>query len=259
MYGFMNRWRAISLLLPAVLAGCAVNQDQATPVQERLELDPATGRGYYIYVPSTYRHDQAAPLIVTCHGTPPYDVPNHHIREWKKLGEQNRCIVVAPELIATDGILGDGPIIGMLASEKYILSLISLLGYHYNIDRANIMITGFSGGGFPTYWVGLRHPDVFSTVVARNCNFSKHNLDGWFQVDEARKTSVMIYHGSNDPGAIVGQSRAGIKYLQSQGFVVDKAVIPGAGHERHPEVAMEYFRKHWRPPRPSLPAENTAE
>jgi len=249
----MRVWQVCSLLLLAVLpAGCAVTQPQNTPVPHRFEVDPAAGRGYYIYVPSTYRPSMPAPLIITCHGTPPYDVAEYHIREWKMLAERNGCIVVAPNLIATDGLIGDGPIAGMLPDERFILSLVSLLGYRYNIDRANIMITGFSGGGFPTYWVGLRHPDIFSAVVARNCNFSEHNLDGWYP-PEAVQAAVMVYYGQNDPAAIQMQSRAAIAYLRSKGFIVETNVIPGYGHQRRPDVAMDFFRSHWRAPRPSMP------
>ncbi len=238
-------FKVLLLASLAAMCGCAVPQNQDTPVQQRHEIDATTGRGYWIYIPSTYRHDRPAPLIITCHGTPPYDVSSMHIREWKWLAEQNGCIVVAPELQATDGILGDGPLVGMMADEKTVLSLIGQLGYRYNIDRANIMITGFSGGGFPSYWVGLRHPDIFSVVVARNCNFSEGNLDGWYP-PEAASMPVMVYYGENDPAAIQTQSRNAIKYLKSKGFDVETTVIPGAGHERHPEVAMEYFRRHWK-------------
>ena len=234
-----------------LLAGCAVTQPQNTPVPHTLEVDPTTGRGYFLYVPSSYRHDRPCPLIVSCHGTPPYDIAEHHIREWKMLGEINGCIVVAPKLIATDGLLGDGPLVGMLANERYILSLISRLSYRYNIDRANIMITGFSGGGFPTYWVGLRHPDVFSVIAARSCNFNEPNLDGWF-VRETPGPAVMVYYGEHDPGAVRGQSEAAVRYLRSQGVPVTNRVIPGLGHERRPEVAMDFFRKHWRPPQPTM-------
>jgi poly(3-hydroxybutyrate) depolymerase len=233
------------------LAGCAVTQSQDTPVQHGYWTDPATRRGYWWYVPSSYRPDRPSPLVVTCHGTPPFDVAEHHIREWKMLGEQYGCIVVAPSLIATDGILGDGPIAGMLADEKYILSLIAFLSAHYNVDRANVMITGFSGGGFPTYWVGLRHPDVITAVAIRNCNFSEWNLDGWYP-PEALQTSLLVYYGENDPAAIQLQSRAAIQYLGAKGFRVESVVLASAGHERHPEVAMQFFRRHWHTPKPSM-------
>lgn len=237
----------------ASFGGCHVPAYlERAPKPHQYSRDPATGRGFYYYVPSTYRHDKPAPLIISCHGTPPYDVAQHHVREWKALAERNGCIVVCPELIGTDGILGDGPLAGMFADERYILSLISLMGYRYNVDRANVMITGFSGGGFPTYWVGLRHPDVFSVIAARNCNFSEVNTDGWFP-DEARRIAILVYYGSNDPGAIQAQSRNAIRYLRGQGFSVRKKVLQGFGHQRKPEVAMDFFLAHMHEPVPSLP------
>ncbi len=247
----MKKFLWIVVMGAAWLGGCAVTQPQNTPVNQWHEIDPNTGRGFWIYVPSRYHESAPAPLIISCHGTPPYDVAEHHIREWKMLGEQNGCIIVCPELIGTDGLLGDGPIAGMLPDERYILSLISLLGYRYNIDRANVMITGFSGGGFPTYWIGLRHPEVFSAVAARNCNFSESNLKGWYP-PEATQIPVIVYYGENDPGAIAGQSKAAIRYLRSKGFTnLETLVIPGQGHQRRPEYAMQFFRRHWRTPKPS--------
>jgi poly(3-hydroxybutyrate) depolymerase len=236
------------------VCGCAVPQAQDTPVSQWREIDPVSGRAFYIYVPSTYHHSRPAPLVVSCHGTPPYDIAEHHIRELKMLGETNGCIIVAPELVATDGLIGDGPIIGMLDDERFILSLISMLGYRYNIDLNKIMITGFSGGGFPVYWVGLRHPEIFSTVVPRSCNFSKSNLDGWYPTASAAAQKVMIYYTQNDPATISGQSKQGIEYLRSKGFSVHTHVIPGIGHERRPEYAMKFFRDNWTSrARPSQP------
>ena len=252
----MRKRLCILAMLAAALGGCAVPQAQNTPAWQRHEFDPATGRGYYIYVPSRYRHEAPAPLIVSCHGTPPFDIAEHHIREWKMLGEQHGCIVVTPVLTGTDGIIGDGPLMSMLANERGIMSLISMLGYRYNIDLNNIMITGFSGGGFPTYWVGLRHPEVFSVVVARNCNFNEGNLDGWYPPD-AKKTRIMVYWGDRDPLPVLAQSKWAVRYLRGAGFDIETLELPNSGHERRPDIAMTFFRKHWRPARPSMPTAAT--
>ena len=243
------RWIVMSLMLLA--GGCAVPPTPPTPVEPTHERDPVTGRGFWMYVPSTYRAERPSPLIVTCHGTPPYDVANHHIREWQWYGEKNNCIVIAPELIATDGIFGDGPTAGMLNDERFILSMVSYLGYHYNIDRANVMITGFSGGGFPTYFIGLRHPDLFTCIVARNCNFSRSNIEGWW-TSEALRTPILIYYGEFDPNVIQSQSGDAIAYLRAHQFSVETQIVPKTGHERRPDIAMKFFHDNWKPPRPSL-------
>lgn len=244
--------RTVVISVVALLAGCAVPQPENTPVQQKLLTEPNTGAGYYLYVPSTYRSDKPAPLVVTCHGTWPYDVAGMHIREWKMLGENYGCIVVAPALTATDGLFGSGPVAALLHDEARIMSIIGQLHYLYNIDRRNVLITGFSGGGFPTYFVGLRHPDVFTCVIARNGNFNRDSIQGWYP-PEAIKTPVFIYYGENDPSAIRTQSENGIGFLRSAGFAVDTSIIPGAGHERHPEVAMQYWLRHWNGQPPTRP------
>lgn len=244
----MRYWLLLIVPFAAFLVGCPVPPTPDTPVQQWYREDPVTGRGYYLYVPQKYSHEKPMPVLISCHGTPPYDVAEHHIRTWRWYGETHGCIVICPTLDGTDGIFGDGPIGGMTTNERNILSILSSLSYQYNIDRNNIMITGFSGGGFPAYWVGLRHPDIFSCVVAQNCNFSRSNTDGWYP-PEAIRIPVMVYYGENDPGTIIDQSKNAIEYLRSRGFKVTTYVIPGAGHDRHPEIAMKFFLNHMRPPK----------
>ncbi len=249
--------RLILLMIPfaMLLAGCPVPFKGEVPKGGKTYMrDPATGNSFWMYVPKKYDHNKPTPVIVSCHGTPPYDVAEHHIRTWEWYGEKYGCIIICPDLQGTDGIFGAGPIGGMLNSERIILSIISSLCYKYNIDRNNIMITGFSGGGFPAYWVGLRHPDVFSVVVPQNSNFNRSSIEGWYP-PQATKTNVLIYYGQFDVAPIVMQSQNGIEYLRSRGFKVETKIISG-GHDRHPEVAMNFFLKTMkkRPPEGTLPS-----
>ncbi|KPK81867.1 MAG: hypothetical protein AMJ81_10275 [Phycisphaerae bacterium SM23_33] len=242
----MRTRKALMLVLAAALpAGCDVPQPQNTRTDPRLLIEPITGRVYYLFVPDSYRPEKPAPVVVSCHGTDPFDVAGHHVGEWKKLAENHGCILVCPKLTSSDGIFGSGSIGQLLQDEQLIMTVIGQLHYLYNIDRKNMMITGFSGGGFPVYFVGLRHPELFSAVVARSCNFNEHALDGWYP-PEARSTAVMVYYGQNDPGAIRIQSEAALAYLHRAGFrTVETEIIPGIGHQRRPEVAMKFWLDHW--------------
>lgn len=244
------RLSLLATALSACMGGCAVTQPQNTPVQARLITEPETGASYYLYVPSTYRRNKPAPVIVSCHGTDPFDVAAYQTAEWKMLAEQHGCILICPKLTSTDGILGEGSINALLRDERIIMAALSNVQYLYNVDRANILMTGFSGGGFPAYFVALRHPDLFSAVVARNCNFNRRAVEDWFG-SEALDQPIMVYWGQLDPDAIRNQSREAIDYLRGVGFRVETAEIPGAGHDRHPEVAMRYWLQHWHGTAPS--------
>lgn len=235
---------AVGVSLLFVASGCPVPQPQNTPVEQRLLSEGSSGSVYYLYVPSTYRKEKPAPVIVSCHGTDPFDTADRQVGEWKMLAEQHGCILVCPRLSGTDGIIGSGPVSAMLEDEKIILSIMRDLCYRYNIDRRNILMTGFSGGGFPVYFVGLRHPDIFTAVVARNCNFNQGNIQDWYPMD-ALRTPIMVYWGEIDPAPIKSQSQQAVMYLRSAGFMVDTDEIKGTGHTRHPEVAMNFWLRHW--------------
>jgi poly(3-hydroxybutyrate) depolymerase len=243
------------LLLLMSFAGCAVapSLKDVWPGVVNYQIDPVTGARFYLYLPKSYDPSKIYPVIVTCHGTIPYDTAWRHIYSLDDYGEKYDYIIVAPELHGTDGIFGDGPIDGMLKNERDIVSFLSRLGYQFNIDRANILITGFSGGGFPAYWVGLRHPDIFSVIVGQNSNFNKPNTEGWWP-KEALKTPIMVYWGEHDPDTIRNQSADAVAYLTKKGFNLRSRVLRGAGHDRHPEVAVAFFRKNWNTPVSSQPA-----
>lgn len=245
------RTLASCLLLACLggLCGCPVPQGQS-PYGYHLCTDKNTGSRYYLYVPHRYNRNSPAPLLVSCHGTIPYDTANDHVREWNLLAEEYGFIVICPVLTSTDGLFGDGPTPALLSDERRILGAVNQVTYLYNIDRHNIMITGFSGGGFPTYFVGLRHPDIFSAIAGRNCNFNRNSLEGWYPT-EALETGIIVYWGDKDPATISGQSENALEYFRSAGFQVETTIVPNAGHERHPEVAMQFWLKHWNGRQPT--------
>ena len=53
-----------------------------------LVTEPQTGGKYYLYVPKNYDAEKAWPLVVTCHGTEPYDTAARQAKEWKALAVQ---------------------------------------------------------------------------------------------------------------------------------------------------------------------------
>ena len=262
-FGFMmekklKKYLSILMLLCTVfLYGCPLAPGTIpTQAGKWHRQEQVSGASYWMYLPKNYNQDKPMKVIISCHGTPPWDVAKHHIDTWGQYGDQYGCLVLCPELSGTDGIFGAGSALAMLEDERRILSILSTLSYQYNIDGANIMLTGFSGGGFPVYWVGLRHPDLFSVLIAQNSNFNEGNTDQWYPVG-AQGASIFIYYGSADPAPIKIQSENGIDYLRSKGFKVDTLVLTSAthdriGHDRHPEIAMAYFKKNWRTPRGTL-------
>ncbi len=239
-------WLLLGVLL-AGLGGCAVPQDQNVPRDAVRLVDPLSRRDYYLYVSSKVRPNVPAPVIVSLHGTVPWDTASRQVGEWKKIAEDAGAILICPKLVSSDGILprSDASRLDRLVrDERMVLSILAQLGRRFELDRRNVFLTGWSGGGFGVYFIGLRHPELFTALCVRQGTFNQDTLEGRL-APAARWMPVLIFYGSFDFVPVQNQSRDAHAFLQQQGFTNVTLTTVGGGHVRHPEVAMEFFRKHW--------------
>jgi len=239
----------ICLLLPC-LAGCPVFQSQDTPVPQRKLTNPTNGKTYWLYVPSYYTADRDWPLVITLHGTFGFDSASDQIREWKALAEKRGFIVAAPHLRSVQGIL---PVIrpiwydDLADDENTILSLLAELKRRYRIARDPaagkdlVMLTGFSAGGYPMYYTGLRNPEKFSVLVARACN-SDSGVFKHVEVTQAvRRLRVIIFYGKGDLPFIANQSWDAFRWLRVNGCLRAERHKISGGHMRRPDRAWAYW------------------
>jgi poly(3-hydroxybutyrate) depolymerase len=237
-------WILVPMLF--LVSGCPVTQPQDTPVRPVKLLVPHVKAEYWCYVPSYYKEDHDWPLVVTLHGTHGWDSSWAQIKEWKHLAEQRGFLVVAPELKSVQGILPVNDALwyrDLEIDERSILAVIDDVSKKYRIDSKAVLLTGFSAGGYPLYYTGLRNPESFNMLIARACNTSIGLFERIELTDEARNLPIRIFWGKDDLSPIRDQSWSAIRYLREHGFnYVDYKKIRG-GHLRHPEVAYAYWRK----------------
>ncbi len=241
-------------LLIFMLAGCAVTQPQSVPHSILHLSDKDTSRDYFVYLPSSYG-TRPLPLVVTCHGTNPWDSAEMQINEWKYLAEKNDFVVIAPALISSRGFLPPGQQEGrklLEQDERVILNLVNRFLQKGTIDRRAILITGWSAGGFAAYFVGLRRPDLFRVIVARQANYIReyYRPDFWrFNPYQP----ILIFYGEGDLPILRADSKVAYNELKKAGqeYVFLKGVT--GGHFRHPEIAYEFFKQAIRVyPRPFI-------
>ena len=247
------RWKWLIFLMLPLLAGCPVVQPQDTPVDQRLVRSTVSDEAYWLYVPSTYRPAEPMPLVITLHGTFGFDSASAQIREWKALAEEHGFIVAAPPLRSVQGILPRIPALwyaDLARDEQTILNLLRDVTRDYRIARDGrtgkrlVMLTGFSAGGYPMYYTGLRNPSLFHALVARAANSSKGILDQVEVTPELRQLHVIIYYGGADLVVIPSQSRAAYEWLGEQGVVGAELRQVSGGHWRHPEYAWDFWSEH---------------
>lgn len=236
------RRAVLAALWAGMVAGCPyVPPDTHHPHLEVTE--PTTGARYWLYVPSYYSDSRDWPLVITLHGTNPWDGRTRQILEWKDTAESRGLIVVAPALKSTQGYMPAIPSVwyatekDLLHDERVVLGVLDHVRRNYRIDPASVLLTAFSSGGFPLYYVGLRNPTSFDMLIARDCNCTEKFLTGIELTEESRKLPIMIFWGKDDLQAIRDQSWETFRYLRESGcFSTERKAIRG-GHLRRPDVA----------------------
>jgi poly(3-hydroxybutyrate) depolymerase len=242
---------ALSLAaLAPLLSGCPVFQSTDTPVSEVKAVEATTDTPYWIYVPSTYSDERDWPLVITLHGTNPWDTYTAQILEWKDLAEKKGFIVVAPNLSSSQGIFPHANrqswYQDLARDERVILAVLDEVRGKYRIDKDPnaTLLSGFSAGGFAMFHTGLRNPQRFGMLIARACNTDVQMMEDLVPVtDGAKRMPIAIYWGK-DEAVLTKQGYEVFEYLRRHGFKKAKMQEVLGGHLRRPELAYKLWLEH---------------
>lgn len=230
-----------------LLCGCPVTQSQDTPVDSIQFYEENTGARYQLYVPSHYDAQRDWPLVITLHGTYGFDSDTAQINEWKALAEEKGFIVAAPALKSVQGIL---PTVDSLhqsdlqADEQIILGVLDAVCGKYHVDRQSVLLTGFSAGGYPMYYTGLRNPTKFSALAARSANYEAEIVENIPMNDDIRRMPIIIYWGKNDLQPIHDGSWAAFRYFRTHQCKKAIQFEFVGGHLRRPDLAYSRWIKY---------------
>ncbi len=228
-------WMCLVTLAPRTCAWQSVVEEASRPAatvptalprgffQHVLELPEDGSRKYAVFVPPQYfiEPDHKWPLLVVLHGS----------------GE-----------IGTDGVaptqLGMGPYIAgrpkrfpFIAvfpqahamwyrgkEEIAIYQVIEDTCRQYRVDRDRIYLTGFSMGGFGTWELGVRRPDLFAALVPI-CGAAPMDYLG-----NLVNMPVWAFHGALDANVKVEGSRDAVARLKALGGSPQYTEFPQVAH-----------------------------
>jgi len=241
--------RGVMIVSVTAWCGCPVSQSQDFPAPIRQEHTLRTRRDYFLYVPSTYDPGKRWPLVVTCHGTRPYDDARPQAKEWAALAESRGFLVAAPKL---DGVRGDAgwfrtpqkQIDLQLEDEAVILEIVSRVKAAYNVADEQVFLTGWSAGGYAVLFTGLRNPGVFRALAIREGNFDERYLSPVVSRLD-RHQPILVFFGAVD--LLKSHAENCIQWLRQERMNVHRREIAG-GHRRRPDIAYDFFRKQARDP-----------
>lgn len=159
-----------------------------TPTAGYTPLGLTTPRDGLLYVPTTYRADTPAPLVVLLHAS------GSSAQFWEDSGigaliDDLGIVVVAPDsrfaswdILAVGGYGPDPTFFNVALAHTFL---------RCNINPARIALGGFSDGGAEALGVGVANGDLFTHVMA----YSPGTLFApWIQ----GKPKIFVSHGTSD-------------------------------------------------------------
>ena len=210
---------------------------------------------FAVYVTKAYSPDVPMPLVVSSHGNG--GTGKGEIGGWVKYAEQFGWIIVCPSY----GLASNAPPKYAGVPGQYQLSNADELGQEemmlaevlervmrsLNIDRELVLHTGFSGGGFPTCFLAMKHPEVFTALCYRSGNFCTVGLTPdprpWIN------RPIYVFWGSKDNPVIIEKGALGLPdgptclmYYQQLGCQrLKHQLLDGGGHDPRIDLAATWF------------------
>ncbi len=224
------------------------------------------------YLPAGYDAGRRWPLVVQLHG---YNPANPEYVRWWAVDDRHHPIHSLDR--GPDGPVyiephGRGNTMYRGFGEKDVLRAIAEAKRLLSIDEDRVYLMGDSMGGWGTWQVATRNPEVFAAiapiyggadyraeleaaVLAKLTpaeRFLQERRSSWAQAESLLNVPILVSHGDVDKAVKVEYSRWAVKMLQRWGYDVRYHELPGLGHEDmkvQPGI-WEWFLQHRREPYP---------
>ncbi len=199
--------------------------EDATPGLQKLGLN--AGRNGLLYVPTRYRADGPAPLVLLLHGAG--GEAEHGLSVLRDLADEHGLVLVAPASRKStwDVIAG-----GYGPDVAEVDRALALVFQRCDVDQARLAIGGFSDGASYALSLGVTNGELFTHVLA----FSP----GFIAPAAAHGTpAIFISHGTRDEVLPIDPcSRRIVPRLQGAGYAVRYREFDG-GHVIPPDLAED--------------------
>ena len=215
-------------------------------------IDETDGSPQYAraYLPSRYDPAKKWPLVVQLHG---FNPPNPVY--WRWWGADSRH-ALNTEYAGEQGVIymephGRGNVQYLSFADSDVLRAIAEARRTFNVDEDRIYLNGESMGGWGTWNVSTRHPELFAAIAPVHGGVDYHSqlseeelarltpLDrflrekqsSWSMAESLINTPILVNHGDMDQAVNVEWSRWGVMLLQRWGYDVRYHEYPGRSHE----------------------------
>lgn len=171
---------------------------------------------YRLYIPPEKKGDGDWPLLVVLHGRGVDQNAWFDYTPVAGAADAHGYVVAAP--FARGNYWYRGP------AEQDVLDIVDDVKRLVAVDAARVYLIGHSMGGWGTFWISLRHPDVFAATAP---------MSGWAPSElliNAHHTPPFVLHDATDPIVPVTNSRGAVAQLGVLGVSHRYREEHGYGH-----------------------------
>lgn len=197
---------------------------------------------YNLYVPTHFDPDDRYPLTLLLHSLSANYNQYMGTSNQSEFGERE-----TGTLVATDEARGpDGWYYG--SAEADVFEMWNDIAHHYRLDRSHTTLTGYSMGGYATYKLGTRFPDLFAKAfvtvgppadgiwtgppplpsTSGIGNGDPSNT--YYMLDSLRDLPILIWHGTNDELVPADGPQLMAHQLDTLGYRYEIDTFPGYDH-----------------------------
>jgi len=204
---------------------------------------------YRLFIPSAEPRTKALPLVVYLHGSG--GIGDDNVKQisggnatgthvWTTPDAQRRhpTYVLAPQLPqgAQWGASGSD---ALSSHAEALVQLIAALTREFSLDPGRVYLTGQSLGGYGTWDIISKRPDLFAAAVPL-CGDGNPS-----RVAAARRLPIWVFHGAQDPLVPVTGSRDLVAALRAVGNPVKYTEYPDVGHDVWTRAYMDPALADW--------------
>jgi hypothetical protein len=179
---------------------------------------------YLAYLPNGYQESigKEWPLIIYLHGS---SCKGSNLERVKRYGPpfyldrgmQVDAIVISPQCPSNrNWVYGD-----------WFESFYSEILAKYNVDPSRVYLTGMSLGGFGTWSLASRYPQLFAAIMPL-CGGGRPDM-----AESIKDVPTWVFHGEKDRKVRLNRSEEMVEAMQEQGSRPKFSVLKGEGHDIH--------------------------
>jgi predicted peptidase len=192
---------------------------------------------YRLLKPDNYDPQKKYPLVLFLHGAGERGSDNkaqlkNSVNEFVKAEFRKKypCFLIAPQCPTNNGWShfmtkkGAPKPEGQADPGRLAVELVESIQKEYSIDPNRLYITGLSMGGYGTWDIIARHPDMFAAAVPI-CGGGDPS-----KAEKFAKMPIWVFHGGKDPVVPPARSREMVEAIKKAGGEAKYTEYPDVGH-----------------------------